>query len=377
LNGTFKASEPGMEIEFHYEDDNGVKSSTYAATANALGTGAFSHEYGAPYNADGPVSGWIKIVGDSHEFSSAPWNYELNCARPAPTKFKVENPPSIKVDYVKLENYVVMSDKRYCPTKAIVYGVVSTNGSPFTGNASLQVKIDGQNKYSGAQALNIGANVNWPVMHTVDLDWSSQGSESATYATNNATGPTSKTIFGKLILYNSEMTPIQPAMAFAPLNIGCTMEFASVQSNTAASPKGKSNTYGSSATSKSAAPSTAIPKTSRTSPSTSTKAVTRSTTAKVARLVLPDLVVKSASHDGKGSWKIKIANIGQANASATTVRLVLENRKSITGKVGALKKGQTKSITVKTGSRLKVTSISIDPTRKVQEINERNNRLKL
>ncbi|MEH6478115.1 MAG: hypothetical protein V7727_20650, partial [Sneathiella sp.] len=55
LNGTFKASEPGMEIEFHYEDDNGVKSSTYAATANALGTGAFSHEYGAPYNADGPV----------------------------------------------------------------------------------------------------------------------------------------------------------------------------------------------------------------------------------------------------------------------------------------------------------------------------------
>lgn len=377
LNGTFKASEPGMEIEFHYEDDNGVKSNTYAATANALGTGAFSHEYGAPYNADGPVSGWVKIVGDSHEFSSAPWNYELNCARPAPTKFKVENPPSIKVDYVKLENYVVMPDKRYCPTKAIVYGVVSTNGSPFSGNASLQVKIDGQNKYSGAQELNIGANGNWPVIHAVDLDWSSQGSESATYASNTATGPTSKTIFGKLILYNSEMAPIQPAMAFSPLNIGCTMEFASVQSNTAASPKGKRNTYGSSVTSKSGTPSAAIPKTSRTATPTSKKAVTRATTAKVARLVLPDLVVKSASHDGKGSWKIKVANIGQANASATTIRLVLENRKSITGKVGVLKKGQTKSITVKTGSRLKVTSISIDPTRKIQEINERNNRLKL
>ena len=94
-------------------------------------------------------------------------------------------------------------------------------------------------------------------------------------------------------------------------------------------------------------------------------------------VLAPDLVVKSASHDGKGGWKIKVANIGQANASATTIRLVLENRKSITGKVGVLKKGQTKSITVKTGSRLKVTSISIDPTRKIQEINERNNRLKL
>ena len=377
LNGTFKASQPGLEVEFHYEDNTGLKSDKKTETANANADAAFSHVYGVPYSAAGPVNGWIKIVGDSHEFQSQPINYEMDCAQAGKgqTQFGLVQPPKIKVDYVKTENFLMLADKRVCPMKATVYGIVSTHGTPFDGNAALQVKIKEQSQYSSAQSLHIGANGSWPVVHTVDLDWSTEGSSADTYSPANATGPTSMTLYSKVKLYNADMEPIQPTMALSPLQIKCRNAFASLQSSSPQTFVNQQAVARAGGPNKSAV-SAGIAKQKVTRAGTPAKAVTRATT-KANVTFLPDLVVKSASTVGQGVWRIKVANIGTAKSAPTTIWLKGANGKSLVGKVGALKKKQSAWVTVKSGSLVVSPTIIIDPGGQVVEANEKNNRLKV
>ncbi|MEH6633375.1 MAG: hypothetical protein V7776_21375 [Halopseudomonas aestusnigri] len=397
LNGTFEASQPGLEVEFHYEDNNGLKSDKKTAVANANADAAFSHEYGAPYNAAGPVSGTIKIVGDSHEFESQPMNYVMDCA-PAgkgQTQFSLVQPPQIKIDAAIPENYTMLADKRVCPMQTTVYGGVSTNGTPFDGFVALQVQINGQNHYSSAEGLHLGANGSWPVPHTVDLDWSSQTPNNGTIATANSTGPTSMTVYGKVKLYNADMEPIQPIMPLIALKVECSGTFASVQSSLpqalvnqqsvtrAGSPKKSVKRAGTpdrkitrAGIPKQKITRAGIAKQKVTRAGTPAKAVTRST-AKANVTVLPDLVVKSASTVGQGIWRIKVANIGKAKSAPTTIWLKGKNGKSLVGKVGALNKRQSAWVTVKSGSLVVSPTIMIDPRGQVVEANEKNNRLKV
>ncbi|WP_419904528.1 hypothetical protein [Kiloniella sp.] len=387
LNGTFKASQPGLEVEFHYEDNTGLESDKKTETADGNANAAFSHEYGVPYSPAGPVSGWIKIVGDSHEFESQPMNYEMDCA-PAgkgQTQFGITQPPKIKVDHVELKNFIMLADKRVCPMKATVYGVVSTNGTPFDGNAALQVKVHEQNKYSGVQNLHIGANGSWPVVHTVDLDWSSQSPSNGTFAQSNAIGPTSMTLYSKVKLYNADMEAIQPVMPLSPLLVECRNAYTSIQSSLSqafvnqqsnarsGSPKKNAVRAG---TSTRTILSTGLARQKQTRVGTPAKAVTRAN-VKAIKVELPDLVVKSASVVGQGNWRIKVANIGKAKSAATTVWLKGKNGKSLVGKVGPLNKRQSAWVTVKSGSLIVTPTIMIDPRGQIVEANEKNNRLKV
>jgi len=223
LNGNFKTSIPGVEVTFRYHDDKGNMSDLKTETTGDDKFAFFTHTYDVSNNPNGAETGSIRIVGVSHQFESLPWNYNMNCSN-VNSQIDVIQPPEVKVVLAQLEDYVTLSGDRNCPSKARFVGSISGNGHQFYGRAIIQIKQGQQSKYSTDYLANVPGN-SWKIFggYVADLDWSSSSTNSAaTYSPTNSTGPTSKTIYARVKVYDKSMNLIQPITNLQPVEVTCT-----------------------------------------------------------------------------------------------------------------------------------------------------------
>lgn len=115
LSGVIQTSQADVDVSFRYKDNVGHQSEVYSVTTDHAKTAMFSHEYDIPNNPDGGESGKVRMVGVSHDFTSAWSDYEMNCVAPATDSFQALLPPTVEMQVVPIEK--VMVGRQLCVSK--------------------------------------------------------------------------------------------------------------------------------------------------------------------------------------------------------------------------------------------------------------------
>jgi len=115
LSGVIQTSQANVDVSFRYKDDDGHQSEVFNVTTDHAKTAMFSHQYNIPNNPDGGESGKVRMVGVSHDFTSAWTDYEMDCVAPATNSFQALLPPTVEIQVVPIEK--VMVGRQLCVSK--------------------------------------------------------------------------------------------------------------------------------------------------------------------------------------------------------------------------------------------------------------------
>jgi hypothetical protein len=162
LTGLVVTQQPNLDVTFVYVDDKGKQSDLKKVTTEADGDIGFEHDYPL---SDGIESGKIRIVGQSHPFTSNWAAFEADCVGPAQDVATVLPPKAESLTF--LERDAVMHRGLLCPAQIVVVGTLKGRGK-LTGGVALlaaglpkalaQYNIENDEKFyiKGEHTLNWG-----------------------------------------------------------------------------------------------------------------------------------------------------------------------------------------------------------------------------
>lgn len=162
LTGLVVTQQPNLDVTFVYVDDKGKQSDLKKVTTEADGDIGFKHDYPL---SDGIESGKIRIVGQSHPFTSNWAAFEADCVGPAQDVATVLPPKAESLTF--LERDAVMHRGLLCPAQIVVVGTLKGRGK-LTGGVALfaaglpkalaQYNIDNDEKFyiKGEHTLSWG-----------------------------------------------------------------------------------------------------------------------------------------------------------------------------------------------------------------------------
>jgi hypothetical protein len=131
LSGSIIGETPNLDVTFVYVDDKGKQSDLKKVTTEADGDIGFKHDYPL---SDGIESGKIRIVGQSHPFTSNWAAFESDCVGPAQDVATVLPPKAESLKF--FEHDVVMHRGLLCPAQIVVVGTLKGRGK-LTGGVAL------------------------------------------------------------------------------------------------------------------------------------------------------------------------------------------------------------------------------------------------
>ena len=131
LTGSIITQQPNLDVTFVYVDDKGQQSDLKSVVTEADGDVGFKHDYPL---SDGIKSGKIRIVGQSHPFTSNWAAFESDCVGPAQDVAAVLPPKAESLKF--FERDVVMHRGLVCPAQIVVVGTLKGRGK-LTGGVAL------------------------------------------------------------------------------------------------------------------------------------------------------------------------------------------------------------------------------------------------
>lgn len=146
LSGVIQTDRADTEVRFRYKNQEGRLSEVHSVTTDHARTAMFSHQYriknnyDAEHDVDWAESGFVRIVGVSHDFRT-PWaEYTMECVEPGATDFQTVLRPEVKMQVVELEK--VMVGRQLCVDTIRLYGMIVGRGpaagyAGFVGNGYL------------------------------------------------------------------------------------------------------------------------------------------------------------------------------------------------------------------------------------------------
>lgn len=131
LTGLVVTQQPNLDVTFVYVDDKGQQSDLKSVTTEADGDIGFKHDYPL---SDGIKKGKLRIVGQSHAFTSNWAAFDADCVGPAQDVATVLPPKAESLTF--LERDTVMHRGLLCPAQIVVVGTLKGRGK-LTGGVAL------------------------------------------------------------------------------------------------------------------------------------------------------------------------------------------------------------------------------------------------
>ncbi|CAN0353099.1 unnamed protein product, partial [Ectocarpus sp. 13 AM-2016] len=171
LDGWITTDRKNTEVSFRYRNQEGKTSQIWTINTGDNRTAAFSHWYTINdngFSASGIAlaeSGFVRMVGVSHNFRSAWAEYTMECVEGGPGSLTVNDPPKLTMTVV--EQGKVMVYGRLCPERVKLVGLLEGRGN-FSG----QVAFFGPGYLSPPQNYTITHDQKLLFGADVELDWS-------------------------------------------------------------------------------------------------------------------------------------------------------------------------------------------------------------
>src|SRR3546814_205594 len=131
LTGFLATQQPNLDVTFVYVDDKGQQSDLKKVTTEADGDIGFKHDYPL---SDGIKEVKLRIVGQSHPFTSNWAAFDADCVGPAQDVATVLPPKAESLTF--LERDTVMHRGLVCPAQIVVVGTLKGRGK-LTGGVAL------------------------------------------------------------------------------------------------------------------------------------------------------------------------------------------------------------------------------------------------
>jgi hypothetical protein len=133
LDGTITTDHLNVDVSFRYKDKAGHESQLWTVNTGESKTAGFSHWYNVPNN-EGSETGSIRMVGASHDFTSAWVDYEMDCVEGGPSTLTSNDPPKLTIKSIEEEGKVMVAGQ-ICPERLRLVGEVEGRGN-FSGYAA-------------------------------------------------------------------------------------------------------------------------------------------------------------------------------------------------------------------------------------------------
>lgn len=164
LDGSITTDRGDAEVSFRYRDQAGKESQVWKVNTGASKTASFSHWYDIPNNPDGDETGFVRMVGVSHEFLGDWRGYALKCVEGGPGTLATNEPP--KLSMTVAEQGKVMVHGQICPESLKLMGLLDGRGNMsgrtiFFGPGFLSPPRDYSIKHGQKILVGADAPLNW------------------------------------------------------------------------------------------------------------------------------------------------------------------------------------------------------------------------
>jgi len=181
LDGWITTDKKNATVSFRYKNQQGKQSQVWTVNTGGSKTATFSHWYDIA-NTEWAETGFVRIVGVSHNFRSDWAEYTMECTEGGPQTLATNLPPTVTLKAVPQGK--VMVHGRICPETVKLVAVLEGRGNVsgqmvFVGTAFFSQKYDysikpGQRVLQCADAQLRWNNVSAPSQASVPLTQSRQ-----------------------------------------------------------------------------------------------------------------------------------------------------------------------------------------------------------
>jgi hypothetical protein len=173
LDGWITTDRRNAEVSFRYRNQEGKLSQVWTVNTGESRTATFSHWYDIGNNYDPETgqdwaeSGFVRIVGVSHDFKTDWAEYTMECVEGGPNTLASNTPPRLKVTFVPQGK--VMVHGQICAERLKIVGLIEGRG-PSSGHAGF-ISENGYTFISPPQAYSVSHGDRVLIGADYVIDW--------------------------------------------------------------------------------------------------------------------------------------------------------------------------------------------------------------
>jgi len=173
LDGWITTDRENADVSFRYRNQEGKQSQVWTVNTGESKTANFSHWYNIGNNYDPETgndwaeTGFVRMVGVSHDFRTQWAEYTMECSEGGPDTLTSNDPPRLKVTFVPQGKIMVFG--QICPERLKIVGLIEGRG-PSSGHAGF-VSKNGYIYISPPQEYSVSHGDKVLIGADYEIDW--------------------------------------------------------------------------------------------------------------------------------------------------------------------------------------------------------------